>query len=170
MNNIRTRRRRTLWAAGSAAVLAALAGTVAFEAQAGQSTWAPTAAERQTALKTAHLEADSSIPGSPGHRPAGLPAQGWPRNVTKVQLVGSTHKNAAQFVGGDTGADDRRVLVVRMRGNFELVNTGPAGADPISRGHQLTIVLDASTGQVLDVGLEPNISQDLPGDDVELSR
>jgi hypothetical protein len=135
---------------------------VAVRASAGPPTWAPSAAERQKALTVAQSEASTSIPGANGTRPGTLAAGTWPANVQRVTLVGSSRKDASQFVDGSPAEDDRRVVIIRMLGDFSVANTGPAGSNPFSTGHQMTIVVDATTGDVLDFGLESQPTTALP--------
>lgn len=133
----------------AAAALVATAVSPATHA----TTWAPTAQEEAVALHTAHLEADSTLPGAGGkvsHAPQSAAPNDWPANVSAVLMIGSSRSNASQFVGDYTSPDDRKVTVIRMVGTFEVATTGPPGSSHVATGRFMTVVVDATSGDVLD--------------------
>lgn len=67
----------------------------------------------------------------------------------------TTHTTALQFVGGgeEPGNGSLPVLVIRLIGDFSWITTGPPGSSN-AIGNVATIVVDATTGQVTDTGLE----------------
>jgi hypothetical protein len=84
---------------------------------------------------------------------AGL-ASSWPSNVTSISYIGTDRQTASQFVDGSPVPDDPAVIVLRMTGHFSVAVSAPEGASTYVTGTVLTAVLDASTGQVLDFGLD----------------
>ena len=170
MATLTVRRTRPLIVAAAVVVVLACGGFfVGVRASAGPPTWAPSAAERQKALEVAQVEASTSIPEENGSTPP-MRDGSWPANVRQVTMVGSSRKDASQFVDGSPAEDDRRVVIIRMLGDFSVDNTGPAGSNPFSTGHQMTIVVDATTGDVLDFGLEPQPTAALPNATQQYSR
>jgi hypothetical protein len=67
----------------------------------------------------------------------------------------TTHATALQFVGGgeEPGNGSLPVVVIRLVGDFSWVTTGPPGSSNAT-GNVATIVVDATTGQLTDTGLE----------------
>lgn len=168
--------------AGLAVGLSAQAG---LAASAAPTTFLPSTAQAGEAIVVAHLEAATTVPGPKGYpvtsstagvltAPGPLPAtaaraSSWPVNVTSVQYIGTYRQTAEQFIDGATIADNRAVVVVRMTGHFSVPISAPQGAYPYATGTILTAVLDASTGQVLDFGLDDS-AKALPNPVVEFRR
>jgi hypothetical protein len=144
------------------AVVAA-AGTISgilATSSAHAATWAPNDSEIAVATAVAHAEADTSQPGSSGNNTGD--AKAWPTNVTSVYTVMSTRKVASQWVDNSVPDSDQNVVVVRMEGDFSVYTSGPEGSSPNATGTRMTIVADASTGQVLDFGMDQSADATLP--------
>ncbi len=118
-------------------------------------------------MRLAQTEGWGSRPSDPGLYPPGLDssAPGWPPDIQSASVILTTHADAMQYVGGGTEAGDgsRPVLVIRLIGDFSWITTGPPGHGPVI-GNVATIVVDATTGQDTDTGLESvNPPAGLPG-------
>lgn len=134
---------------------------------AGGSSGGLTNAQRALAVRLAQTEGWGSRPSDPGLYPPGLnsTAPGWPPDIQTASVILTTHAEAMQYVGGGTEAGDgsRLVLVIRLVGDFSWITTGPPGHGPAT-GNVATIVVDATTGQETDSGLESvNPPASLPG-------
>ena len=124
---------------------------------AGGSSGGLTNAQRALAVRVSQTEGWGSRPSDPGLYPPGLDstAPGWPLDIQTASVILTTHADAMQYVGGGTEAGDgsRLVLVIRLVGDFSWITTGPPGHGPVT-GNVATIVVDATTGQGTDTGLE----------------
>jgi hypothetical protein len=171
-----------LIAAGLAVGLSAQAG---LAASAAPTTFLPSTAQAGEAIVVAQLEAATTVP-SPDGGPvtsstarvstaaapllaAAAKASSWPTNITGVEYIGTYRQTAEQFIDGTTTTDNRAVVVVRMTGQFSVLISGPQGAQQYATGTVLTAVADASTGQVLDFGLD-NSAKALPNPVIPFSR
>jgi hypothetical protein len=127
-----------------------------------------TNAQRALAVRISQIEGWGSRPSDPGEYPPGVDSSApgsWPTDVENASVILTTHEDAMQYVGGGTEAGDgsRLVLVIRLVGDFSWITTGPPGHGPVT-GNVATIVVDASSGQATDTGLESNNSPaSLPG-------
>jgi hypothetical protein len=128
-------------------------------------------AQRALALQIARNEAWTSQPSSPGLTPPGADPNAWPTNVDQVSAIVTAHAAAMQFVGGGTAAYETSlpVLVIRLVGNFSWVTSGPPGHTNAT-GTVATIVVNATTGQVTDTGLEDAQKPELPNASVLYTR
>jgi hypothetical protein len=147
--------------------------------------WTPSAAQAEQAVFVAHLEASSTIPSSAGAPVTPLTtgtssasaslvasaaqASSWPANVASISYIGTDRQTASQFVDGSPVPDDPAVTVLRMTGHFSVAISGPQNARDYATGTVLTAVLDATTGQVLDFGLD-NSATSLPSPVVAFQR
>jgi hypothetical protein len=104
--------------------------------------WRPTAAQTALAQRVALVEANSLNPDSN----AIATTDRWPANVASVDFVESTRESAIAWTGASVAPDDRDVLVIQMTGRFQL----DGGADPVTTRAVVTLVVDASTGEVID--------------------
>jgi hypothetical protein len=180
-----TRRRLAACAAGL--TIAGLgASLLVHPGTASAATWTPSTAQAARAVLVARMEAASTIPGPKGApvtsavprivprsaalmvASAGL-ASSWPSNVTSVEYVASHRQPAEGFVDGTSIADNRSVVVLRMTGRFSVAIIAPKGARPYATGTVMTVIIDASTGQVLDFGLD-NTARALPSPVVAFRR
>jgi len=179
-------RRHRLAVAASliAAGLAAAMSVQAVAASTAPAFWTPSAAQAEQAITAAHLEASSTIPSAAGapvtplttQPPAGASlltsaalASSWPSNVTSISYIGTDRQTASQFVDGSPVPDSRAVTVLRMTGQFSVAISSPGGGPTYATGTVLTAVLDATTGQVLDFGLD-NSATAIPGPVVAFRR
>lgn len=128
--------------------------------------------ERALALRIARTEAWTSQPSSPGLSPPGADPNTWPSNVDQVSVIATTHPAAMQFVGGGTANywTSLRVLVIRLFGRFSWVTSGPPGHSDNAIGTVATIVVNATTGQVTDSGLEDDQNPELPAASILYTR
>jgi hypothetical protein len=127
-----------------------------------------TNAQRALAVRVSETEGWGSRPSDPGLYPPGVDPSApgsWPTDIESASVILTTHADAMQYVGGGTEAGDgsRAVLVIRLVGHFSWITTGPPGHGPAT-GNVATIVVDATTGQGTDTGLESvNSPVSLPG-------
>jgi hypothetical protein len=131
-----------------------------------------TSAQRTLALHIARTEAWTSQPAAPGVAPPGADPNTWPTNVDQVLVILTTHAAAMQFVGGGSAAYEMSlpVLVIRMFGRFSWVTSGPPGNSGNAIGTVATIVVNATTGQITDTGLEDGQNPALPAASVLYTR
>jgi hypothetical protein len=182
-------RRHRLTAVVASLIVAGLAAAMSVEAVAASTApafWTPSAAQAERAITAAYLEASSTIPSAAGGpvtplttappsagaalRASAASAWFWPSNVSSVSYIGTHRQTASQFVDGSHVPDNRPVVVLRMTGRFSVAISSPGGASPsYATGTVLTAVLDATTGQVLDFGLN-NAAKPLPGPVVAFRR
>lgn len=179
--------RRRLAACAVGLTIASLgASLLVHPGTASAATWAPSTAQAAQAVLVAQVEAASTVPGPKGApvtsavpqivpKPAALMvsladlASSWPSNVTSVEYVASHRQFAEGFVDGTRIAHNRSVVVLRMTGHFSVMISAPKGARPYATGTVMTIILDSSTGQVLDFGLD-NTARALPSPVVAFRR
>ncbi|MGH8891242.1 MAG: hypothetical protein ACRDV3_15960 [Acidothermaceae bacterium] len=127
-----------------------------------------TSAQRALAVRISQTEAWGSRPSDPGVYPTGVDPSApgtWPDDVQDASVMLTTHADAMQYVGGGSEAGDGStpVLVIRLIGDFSWITSGPPGSGPAT-GNVATIVVEATTGQVADTGLErSNQPASLPG-------
>ncbi len=168
-----------------AAGLAAATSVEAVAASTAPAFWKPSAAQAERAITAAHLEASSTIPSAAGAPVTPLTtapqatgasllasaarASSWPSNVTSISYIGTHRQTASQFVDGSHVPDNRAVIILRMTGQFSVAISSPLGARPYATGTVLTAVLDATTGQVLDFGLDTS-ARPLPSPVVAFQR
>lgn len=118
------------------------------------------AGEKAVALGVALAEAARTLPEG-GTTTVGeiTTSRKWPSNITKVSYVASDRQSAASLTGWEpTNPENVAVVVVRMTGFFRVEIPAPRGVTPYVTGHQMTIVADSTTGQMLDFDLEPTDS------------
>lgn len=145
---------------GSVAVAAALIAG-------GAEVLAAHAAARPTAHASRSPKAHVASTISPSQVDAialSVAAQNGDRSPTSVQTVQTTHTAAYSLLwpGAGNEADTTPAYVTTMKGSF-TANNGllPAGA-PAPTGNVLTIVVNAQTGQMMDLNLSnrtPDLSQ-----------
>lgn len=103
----------------------------------------------------------------------------WPSHVITVASMASTRGQAEIFVGAAEMTDATPVVVVQLIGDFMVLRSAPppiesllsssglsepgtAASQNWARGQVMTVVADASSGQVLDFGLvsssDPKVS------------
>lgn len=153
--------------AGSSVLLVggALAATNVAGAQA--TSWTPSPAQERVALALAHQEAETSVPAGVA---TGNDAFGWPANVRHVEISAGTRRAASRLIDNSAVPDDRDVVVVRLVGDFVFTVTGPKGSAPSTAGHVMTVVADATTGDVLDVALLGSGAPAVPNTKAEFDR
>ncbi len=126
-----------------------------------------THAQRALAVRVSQAEGWGSRPSDPGEYPPSVDPSApgsWPSDIESASAILTTHTDAMQYVGDGTEAGDgsRLVLVIRLVGDFSWITTGPPGHGPVT-GNVATIVVDATTGQGTDTGLDSVTSPaDLP--------
>jgi hypothetical protein len=137
-----------------------LAGCASFSStpSAAGSSEGLTNAQRALAVRVSQAEGWGSRPSDPGEYPPGVDPSApgsWPSDIGTASAILTTHADAMQYVGGGTAAGDasRAVLVIRLVGDFSWITTGPPGHGPVT-GNVATIVVDATTGQGTDTGLD----------------
>jgi hypothetical protein len=159
----------------AAAVVVATGGAVAalYSPSASATAWAPTGARLAVAARVAHEYATMTAPGGPGDSPqpqsafAALAADAWPDNVQSVSFVEASRAVAAPLVHTTAAGDTSDVLVIRMVGSFVTFTTPPPPHEGVTHagtasGKFLTVVVDASTGEIRDVALENVPAGELP--------
>lgn len=120
----------------------------------GATTWKTSRADDSVAAVAAHRLAASSLPGKHGRfSPTSVVNTSWPSNVTGVQVFGTYRRNAEKFIDGSNSADNRRVMVLRLLGHFQVASTGPKGSSAFVSGTTMTCVIDAKSGATLDFTL-----------------
>lgn len=84
-------------------------------------------------------------------------AQGGESNPTLIQHSAMTTRSQANVTGGaGTGiSGDQESYLIAVRGHFVVNAPRPSGA-PAPTGSVLTLVVDASSCQVTDVGIQDN--------------
>lgn len=156
------------YAVGAAAVAGGLGAFAVFATQPASATpWAPSGAQLQLATQVAHQYATMTAPGGTGGAPqaatnfATLPAGSWPSNVQVVSFVEETRAEAAPLVHTTAPSDSSNVLVIRMTGSFVTNTTPPPPPDgsttpypSTASGKFMTLVVDATTGEIRDFALE----------------
>lgn len=113
-----------------------------------------TPSQLRIAITTAKEEASGASPEDPGiKQPSALDSDSWPSYVTSVQAMANVTRAEASALTSSTTSDQTGVIVVRMTGNFLVEHSAPAGASSTTRGSTMVVVVDATTGQVLDFGV-----------------
>lgn len=82
----------------------------------------------------------------------------WPSDTLHVAYVATTRSTAEAWIDNSTAPDDRDVVVARLTGDFVITVSGPPGSAPTQDGTVLTITVDPTTGQVMDIALSPTLS------------
>lgn len=145
--------RRRAFVPALCAVVASGAVALGSEAQAGSTLNSGpstlTSEELATATAVARFQASGTTPDAPGLL-VKTENGAWPSNVTKVSALAINRAATADWVGLKTTEDDRRVIVVELRGKFAALTTGPKGANTTPTGTAVIEVADARTGEFLD--------------------
>jgi hypothetical protein len=93
-------------------------------------------------------------------------AADWPSNVETVSMAASTRSQASPYLDGSGGWDDREVVIVTMRGDFEIaVNPFGPNSPTSFKAVETRLVVDAVTGETLDsIAIAPGSTPpDVPG-------
>jgi hypothetical protein len=133
----------------------AVGGYVVAAGGHGSRGWQPTAAQLSLAQQVAIGAAISMNPdGTVAAGPVDLSA-GWPAYVQTAVFAASRRQDGIRYTDDATTDDNRDVLIIEMTGNFRAaLPSVPRGVDPIVFTHGVTLVIDASTGTLLDESFE----------------
>lgn len=80
----------------------------------------------------------------------------WPDSVKTAVAIRETRSEAARYVSSSIDDDEsgsKSVIVVRATGNFSINKMGPPDTSPEATGSVMLLVLDAKTGEMLDLGI-----------------
>ena len=163
------RRNRILTLGGVGVIAAAgiVVASVDLSPSAQAAAWAPTGPQLTLAQKVAHTFAISSVPGPDGapldpKTYANLAANAFPANVQEVQFVEEQRSAAAPLTGAAAVDDTTDVLVIRLTGNFAIETSVPKGAKAPGPGKYATLIVNATSGDLIDFGLEHTPLGQLP--------
>ena len=135
-----------------------IVAVVLLGSRAGGQAGGPTSAQTSLAWSVAHGQALATVPAPDGSPTPGDQVQvdttGWPANVQSVSMTLMTHGAAKAYVGTLPDSDSRPVMVIQLTGEFSAGHSAPPGQQPYTTGQVLTTVVDASTGDVLDFGVD----------------
>lgn len=163
-------RRNRILTLGGVAVLAGAGIAVAsvdLSPSAQAAAWAPTGLQLTVAQNAAHQFAVTSVPGPDGAPSdpkmyANLAVTAFPPNVQQVQFVEEQRSAAAPLTGASAPDDTTDVLVIRLTGNFAIETSVPKGGKAPGPGKYATLIVNASTGDLIDFGLEHTPLGQLP--------
>ncbi len=133
------------------ATFAIVAASAVLLTHHNSSGWQASAAQTSLARKIAMQEATSLNPGGTASADAIAANAGWPTNVKSVRFAAGTHQSAIALTGASGAPDDRDVLVIQMTGTFQIEAISvPQGVSPLFTRHELILIVDATSGEVLD--------------------
>ena len=125
---------------------------VTAHVRSSSSGWHPSTAQMTLARQVAISEATSMNPAD--NSSDASPASQWPANVKTAIFAASTRQSAVTLTDASGAPDNRSVLVIQMTGTFRTTMMSvPQGVSPVITRSVVTLIIDATTGMVLDASL-----------------